>query len=74
MVMTGGASVSCRHRQTYGQTEVLTGLLEAVHQLPEFLLGVGRKCCIISKQHVPDDNLAYIWLGPDTGEVEEPTI
>ena len=41
----------------------------------EFLLGVGRHCCIIiSKWHVPDENLAYLCLGPETGEVEEPAI
>ena len=37
--------------QTDGQSEVLTGLWEAVHQWLEFLLGVGRNCCVISKQH-----------------------
>ena len=26
------------------------------------------------KQHVPDDNLAYLGIGSETGEVEEPGI
>ena len=31
------------------QSEVLTGLRETIHQCLEFLLGVGRNCCVISK-------------------------
>ena len=26
------------------------------------------------KQHVPDDNIAYLCIGSETGEVEEPAI
>ena len=60
--------------QTDGQSDVITSLREAVHQCQEFLLGVGHNCCVISKQHVPDENLAYLCLGSETGEVEEPVI
>ena len=27
-------------------------------------------CCVISKQHVPDENLAYLCIGSETGEVD----
>ena len=30
---------------------------------------MGRNCCVISKQYVPDANLAYIWPGSESGEV-----
>ena len=48
-----------------------------VVQINEFLILIlilGRNCCVISKLHVPDENLAYLCLGSDTGEVEEPAI
>ena len=32
-------------------------------------MGVRRNCCVISKQHVPDENLAYICPGSETGEI-----
>ena len=47
---------------------------EAVRQRLEFLLGVGRNCCGIGKQHVSDENLAYVCLGSELDEVEEPAI
>ena len=67
-------SQDIRLLQTDGQSEVLTGLWEAVHQWLELILGVSRNCCVISKQHVPDEILAYLCLGSETGEVEEPVI
>ena len=33
---------------------------------------MDRTCCVISKQHVTDENLAYLCLGSETSEVEEP--
>ena len=49
----------------------LTGLREAVHQRTKFLPGVGRNCCVISKQHIPDENIALFCLGSESGEVED---
>ena len=46
----------------------------SVFLITPMALGVGRNCCVISKQHVPDEILAYLRLGAETGEVEEPVI
>ena len=60
--------------KTDGQSEIITCLWEALHKWLEFLLGVGRNCYVISKQRVPDENLAYLCLGSESSEVEKPGI
>ena len=37
-------------------------------------MGVAHNCCVISKQHGPDENHAYLCLGSETGDVAESAI
>ena len=41
------------------QPKIFATLGEAVHQCMSLLLGVASHCCVISKQHVPDQSLEF---------------
>ena len=74
MVMTGGASVSCPRTFVFFRLMVSPKSSQACEKQSindEFLLDVGRNFCVISKHYVLDENLAYLCISSEMGEMDE---
>ena len=57
-----------------GQSEILAGLREMVHQCLQLLLDVGCHCCIVRKQYVSNEGFTNLCLGSEAAKTEKPAI
>ena len=78
MVMAGSSIVSCPRTLVFFRLMVSPKSLQNPERngpsVPALLLGDGRHCCIVGKQHVSDEGFTNLCLGSEAARIEKPAI
>ena len=66
--------VRCRLYILYVFTFVFLTIIVSPNSLLHFPLSMGRNRRVLSKQHIPDNDFAYLCLRFLSGKVEKPAV